>query len=446
MTGEYSTRKDLKLWRDKDTVRWAFVEKDYNQTETCDVLGCSMPTGKEWLVKHGFRDDSHLNRATNDELLSQIDEIHSKLGSVPTKEDVREHGEYSPRQYETTFGSWSNALLEAGYEPKQNHRYTEEELLRELEELAEELGHAPTTKDMTEFGRFASNTYKRTFGSWRKAIEEANVNPHPDTWDTNETDVDCPTCGDVFDTGHGMRVHHAHVHGSSVKIVQECAICGSKYTVPPSEEDYTNCCSAECRGKWSSEHLSDQVVVECDNCGDGLDKDPSKVSEHNFCSVRCYGEWRSIEIVGERNPAYSGGLVTLECDYCNSEFDVKPAVADDRRFCSRTCQGDWRSENLVGEDHPLWEGGMFPYGAGWNEGKKEKVRERDGRECVECGRSEVEHLEKFGTKHVVHHIQKARSFDDPEKRNAMDNLVTLCRGKCHRKWEKMSPLRPQTAD
>jgi 5-methylcytosine-specific restriction endonuclease McrA len=50
-------------------------------------------------------------------------------------------------------------------------------------------------------------------------------------------------------------------------------------------------------------------------------------------------------------------------------------------------------------------------------------------------------LEQFGAKLDVHHIKPAQAFDDPTARNAMENLVTLCRS-CHKKWEGI-PLRPE---
>ena len=103
------------------------------------------------------------------------------------------------------------------------------------------------------------------------------------------------------------------------------------------------------------------------------------------------------------------------------------------------------ADNLPrGEDHHAYSGGRAKYGSGWTKTKKEKVRERDGRCCVNCGLSEERHKEIYGCKHAVHHIQKASSIDDDEKRNSMSNLVTLCMGQCHKKWEDMSPLRPQT--
>ncbi|WP_083893991.1 HNH endonuclease [Haloferax mucosum] len=70
---------------------------------------------------------------------------------------------------------------------------------------------------------------------------------------------------------------------------------------------------------------------------------------------------------------------------------------------------------------------------------------RDQFRCQDCGVTQPEHIKKHERKLDVHHIVPARQFDDPGKRNAMDNLVTLCRV-CHAKWERMSGLRPNTRE
>ena len=104
-----------------------------------------------------------------------------------------------------------------------------------------------------------------------------------------------------------------------------------------------------------------------------------------------------------------------------------------------------RSGALRGEKHHWWNGGGCDvYGKGWNQRKKRSVRERDGYECVDCGTTQDEHKAEQGEKLHVHHLLKARNVDDPEERNAAENLVTLCRD-CHRKWERVSEagIKPQ---
>jgi len=91
-----------------------------------------------------------------------------------------------------------------------------------------------------------------------------------------------------------------------------------------------------------------------------------------------------------------------------------------------------------GELNHNWRGGFRDYGEGWTKQKRESVRERDNYECQSCGLEQSDHN---GALHV-HHIQRARDFDDPEKRNSMENLIALC-ATCHKVWEQMSPLRPQ---
>lgn len=315
--------------------------------------------------------------------------------------------------------------------------------------------------------------------------------------------IGCPTCArDGFSSERAMKIHHAREHGESIAgAVYECDNCGAVGRKNPTKlkEQDNAFCNRECQAEWRSEHwtgednpMFDRVIVTCDNCGEEREEWPAKAEalDHHFCDQECMGEWRSENRRGANNPGWKGdpGLV---CDQCGDEYRPDPNDWEESRFCSVECFGQWLSENRAGEDHPLfervtmacevcgdefetnraatdrrktcslecygiyrtgkhtgdenpvWEGGQFPYGPGWTDTKKEAVRERDGRECQHCGRGEEEHLELFGRKHTVHHIHSARALvDTPYDQNDMENLVTLCTGECHAKWEKMSPLRP----
>jgi Zn finger protein HypA/HybF involved in hydrogenase expression len=78
-----------------------------------------------------------------------------------------------------------------------------------------------------------------------------------------------------------------------------------------------------------------------------------------------------------------------------------------------------RSENQslkVGKKHPLWKGNILREYFRFNDNLKEKIRNRDNRECQMCF-NKVKNLD-------VHHI------DFNRKNISLKNLVTLCE-QCH---------------
>jgi len=244
-------------------------------------------------------------------------------------------------------------------------------------------------------------------------------------------------CGEEFATESGMKVHHAKIHSKSIAGEgRECEHCGQTFQYKASD-GRGRFCSHEC----ALSNRSKQKTVLCECCGRDYQVPECRVSTTRFCSRECHGSWWNHD-----EGVNSIARVELNCDMCGGSFTVHECRADSARFCGRDCYASWRSECVVGQSHPCWEGGRPSYGSGWNENKKERVRERDGRTCQECGRGEAEHIELFGRKHSVHHIEKARTFDDPSERNAMENLITLCCGECHQTWERMAPLRPHRGD
>lgn len=304
---------------------------------------------------------------------------------------------------------------------------------------------------------------------------------------------ECPTCGrDDFASERGLKVHHARAHDESLvdHVVKKCANCGStveahptraegrdnlfcskncetthrtktarqewpvlncencagEYRIPHHEEERSRFCSKSCRSSYvaSQANSKPREKVSCESCGDTIEVTPSEAESTRFCSRACYGEWMSRNLTGKNNPNYR--RVSLECVVCGSEFDVKPFRSEEAQACSPECGAKITAKKLSGDNHYNWKGGQtFRYGEGWTPRKRRRVRIRDQARCQHCGRTESDHLDEFGTKHAVHHITPARQVDDAETRNAMENLITLCRGACHRTWEQMAPLRPDTS-
>lgn len=109
---------------------------------------------------------------TETDLLDDLRAFGEELGRAPTRKEMNESGPHSSMPYYNRFDSWNEALELAGFEP--NHREVEdEELLVELRRLEDELGHEPRIKDMREHGKYDPSTYTRRWESWLEAREVA---------------------------------------------------------------------------------------------------------------------------------------------------------------------------------------------------------------------------------------------------------------------------------
>lgn len=123
------------------------------------------------LHEAGLDPDEEKVKIPDRELLSELQRLEQKLGHTPTQEDVTEHGRHSHQTFKSRFGSWNSAIEQAMLS---TNDISETDLLRELERVAEILGHPPTAQEMNEHGQHAVVTYHRRFGSWRDALHEAD--------------------------------------------------------------------------------------------------------------------------------------------------------------------------------------------------------------------------------------------------------------------------------
>lgn len=250
---------------------------------------------------------------------------------------------------------------------------------------------------------------------------------------------DCPTCGESFDSGRGLGVHHSREHDELLPN-RGCDRCSTEFH-SEHEQKY---CSTDCReaavsfeGENNPNYDGGEDVTDCEICGSMFEYYTSEKPGRYCPDCVEREEWRhDRDIAGERNPRWSGGRREFECGQCESTFRRWQGQVDtDQVFCSPGCQSEWLSEAFTGDGHPNWAGGVEAnYGRGWTRARK-RALERDDHSCVLCGTTRAE----LGRNPDVHHVVPVRAFvETPVTVEAdahyLENLVSLCPS-CHRRVE-----------
>ena len=114
-------------------------------------------------------------RYSDEQILEELDASAKRLGRSPTMREFAADPKTSvhPQTVIEHFGSWNEAKRKAGLVPRRFA--TRAELLDLLRELGDKLGRIPTARDIEEHrGRMPSKSlYWHTFGSLANALREA---------------------------------------------------------------------------------------------------------------------------------------------------------------------------------------------------------------------------------------------------------------------------------
>lgn len=145
------------------------LNPDASDSEVGDECGVSGQT--VWKVKAIYsdvvesrREELQTDEPTNEELLEELRRIDEQLDRFPYASDMRSHDDFSQYDYTDRFGSWDNALEEAGVDK-------ETELLTDMQSVVEQTGRGITQDDMNEHGKYSASAAARFFGSWANAKE-----------------------------------------------------------------------------------------------------------------------------------------------------------------------------------------------------------------------------------------------------------------------------------
>lgn len=149
-----------------------------------------------------------MTEPTDEEMLGELQRLEEELDETPSINDMNEFGEYASHQYQHRFGTWNDAVREAGLTPNQARKIPTDELLNEITRLARKLGQTPTKNEMDELGEYYGRSYRLRFGSWNEAVQQAGLEPNqriPEPEFRDQPDL-CPLCNSC--PTDGLDFHH----------------------------------------------------------------------------------------------------------------------------------------------------------------------------------------------------------------------------------------------
>ena len=155
-------------------------------------------------MSKGFEID-FLEDYSKPSLIAELQRIQLIVGNRSvTKADIDKYGKAVWGTYFRKFGSFSSALLEAGLQPSRRVNVSNDDLIQEIIPLwtktLEIEGRRPFASDLKKYlSPYSQDTYRRRFGSWKKALILAynSVNEkdsiEPDTQEFQKANIENKT-------------------------------------------------------------------------------------------------------------------------------------------------------------------------------------------------------------------------------------------------------------
>ncbi|HEX4606496.1 MAG TPA: hypothetical protein VH724_21030 [Candidatus Angelobacter sp.] len=106
------------------------------------------------------------NNMPREEILAIIKECAEKLGHPPSLPELTRVVEVSMRTLRKLFGSYGNALREAGLRPRRNLQLPMEALFKDWAKVTREMGKLPTVVEYENLGEFSTRPLIGRFRKW----------------------------------------------------------------------------------------------------------------------------------------------------------------------------------------------------------------------------------------------------------------------------------------
>lgn len=150
-----------------------------------------------------YRGNQHTGNSAADmsdeEIVDEVAQLADSLGETPTMREATSRDNIpSGGTITNRFGSWNNLLEKAKLKINQVEEYSSDEredMLDDIRKCFSETNGYLTVREYISVGDYGHDTIKKTFGSWKEALDEANVS----SGSRYGHSVDCQ-CGQTLDS------------------------------------------------------------------------------------------------------------------------------------------------------------------------------------------------------------------------------------------------------
>lgn len=107
------------------------------------------------------------------EILQDIRSVATHIkNEALSRDEYENNGKFSSKTVESHFGTWNNAKRRAGLLINKSNNYrkiSDDDLLSAIIELTKKINKMPSGNEMSAFGKYSSDVYRKRFGSFPRA-------------------------------------------------------------------------------------------------------------------------------------------------------------------------------------------------------------------------------------------------------------------------------------
>ena len=146
------------------------------ETYDCLVDGCTRSFSSK-RARGSHQGMSHTDAEKREICIAELQRLSRTHGRTPRAQDLKDYGKVGLPLIERLFECWNNALRAAGFEVTETWEKSADEVLSEIQRLADDLGRTPKYDDMEEHSSIGSTVVEDKFGSWNNGLREAGFEP-----------------------------------------------------------------------------------------------------------------------------------------------------------------------------------------------------------------------------------------------------------------------------